>query len=338
MAGEPPSTKSILELPNETLTAIFSHLPASSLCNLSCVQYHFKAVAERLLYSSISISDLITEYSSTPARTLRCCESLLQRPYLFDTVKRIFIRWQATRFSNPSANAFLSACERLRVVLLQVPCIEFLELSLGPANAQLSGSHQLQPLHAIERVIHGCVLPQLQYCSLGADGRHPYTTIIQSFLSSAPSIRTLRLLDVSTQLDLPSDALPNLATFRGTPTTAASVISGRPVFSLSLACQDSDVTRDKLPELIHTTLPIRILDLSAISIRPLHLNHISKYFPTLHMLRMRLTWSHTLHYNYPAFVSAPVHYLPYDEVHTEAGRCMDTGDLGGSDGCSRRVL
>jgi len=97
---------------------------------------------------------------------------------------------------------------------------------------------------------------------------------------------------------LPLEALPLLTSFRGSADAAASILPGRPVQYLSLIGEDSDVNRDNLPRMTYTTRPLRFLDLSAMSIRPMLLRNVSTYLPTIESLRLRLALRHTLHYSF----------------------------------------
>ena len=289
----------ITYLPNEILATIFEQLPSTTLCNISCVARRFNAVAEWIIYSSISISEMTSDSYPSPIRTAQCCESLLRRPHLWDSLKRFHIRWLAdhSAFSSHTSTApFDYVCQYIRNVLSRTLALESLDLSLGPANLRAATFYRAGSMHAVERSLLGCSLPQLRYCSLGADGRHPYTSILSGFLTTSPLIQHLRLTDLSTPLSLPLSALPSLYNFRGSAVTSASLLPGRPVSSLSLVGQDSEITRDNLPEMTRTTVTLHTLDLSGMSVRLMLLNHISKYLPHLHVLRIKLSLSHTLHY------------------------------------------
>ncbi|KDR67999.1 hypothetical protein GALMADRAFT_216117 [Galerina marginata CBS 339.88] len=289
-----------MALPNETLTTIFDELPPSSLAAAARVSMRFNAVAERVLYASIYITDLLTEISPLPLKTLRWCEAMRRRPHLFESAKKLHIRWQA----NPSAplpppHYLFNACEELADVLRLLTPLESLDLFLGPANL-VRVAYQ-PPMHAIEQVIRGCHFSHLRSCTLGAEsakGVQPYTNILIGFLASLTTLRHLRLSDLHSALDLPSEALAQLSSFRGSADAAASLLPGRPVQYLSLIGQDSDVTRDNLPRMTRTTVPLRYLDLSAMSVRPVLLRNVSTYLPTVESLRVKLALRHTLHYSF----------------------------------------
>lgn len=290
-----------LALPNETLAAIFDTLPSATLARIALVSHHFNAVAERVLYSSIFISELLTETSPIPQKTLRWCDSIQRRPHLLDATKKLHIRWHAdSQF--PLPRYMTSACERVSESLRILTVLESLEISLGPANFATSSD----PIHAVERAIRGCRFPLLRYCSLSADwakGAQPYTRTLDSFLASLPSLRHLKLPDHHSALAIPPYALPHLSSFRGSADTAAYLLPGRPVQYLSLVGQDSDVNRENLPRMTQTSVPLRYLDLSAMSVRPILLRNVSTYLPTLEVLKIRLALRHTLHYALSGIVS-----------------------------------
>lgn len=296
-----------MAFPNETLSAILEHLPPSSLATVACVSSRFNAVAERILYSSIYVTDNLSGDSPFPLKTLRWCDAMRRRAYLVESLRKLHIRWQTDTLAPPPSPQYLfSACERLARVLRMLSCLESLDLFLGPANLVRAPGPLGRPIHAVERVIHGCHFPQLRSCTLGAEsikGTQPYTNILVAFLSSISTLRHLRLSDVHSPLDVPSEALPYLSSFRGSPDAAASFLPGRPVQYLSLIGQDSDVNRDNLPRMTCTTVPLRYLDLSAMSARPMLLRNVSTYLPTVESLRVKLALRHTLHYSFSGIVS-----------------------------------
>ncbi|KIM44839.1 hypothetical protein M413DRAFT_442806 [Hebeloma cylindrosporum] len=290
-----------LALPNELVAAIFHDLDPSTLAIAARASSQFKAVAERILYSSIHITDVLSEQSPHPLKTLWWCEAIRRRPHLCDFARKLYIRWQSDRSVPPvQGQHLLDACEQIEAVVQLLVALESLDLFLGPAN--LVRGYQDPPIHAIESVIHRCRFPNLQSCSLGADSAknvQPYTPILTSFLVSSSTLRHLKLCDLRSGLhDLPPEALPQLSSFRGSADAAASILPGRPVRHLSLVGQDSDVNRENLHRMTCTTVPLRYLDLSAMSIRPMLLRNISTYLPTVESLRMKLTLRHTLHYSF----------------------------------------
>jgi hypothetical protein len=299
----------ITELPNETLSAIFQYLPPTTLPIITCISYRFRGVAERLLYSSVCITDILSESSPAPYKTLRWCESMHQRLYLRESTKKLQIRWQADHGTPPSHH-LSSACLQLANVLRFLIYLELLEIFLGPAN--FANFPHDERIHAVERAIRGCQLPLLHHCSLGAEwtkGAQPYTGILTSFLVSLPALRHLKLADHHAGLALPADALPHLSSFRGSANAAAALLPGRPVQALSLIGQDSDVNRENLPRITYTTVPLRYLDLSAMSVRPLLLRNISTHLSTVETLRVKLALRHTLHYAFSGIVSSSLFFF-----------------------------
>ncbi|KAJ7091338.1 hypothetical protein B0H15DRAFT_229447 [Mycena belliarum] len=284
-----------VSFPNETLAAIFDDLTPSVLIDIARVCRRFNAVAERILYSSIVITDVLSESSPIPAKTLRCCQSILERPHLVETIKKLQIRWQGN-FRTLSPQRLAEACIETGSALQSLAFLEGLDIFLGPANL---ASIPFQRIHAVERMVEGCQFPYLRYCSLGAEwakGVQPYTDILPAFLTLVPSLRRLKLSDHHTTLQLPPGALPSLSHFRGSPDTAAILLPGRPVHFLALIGQDSDVNRDNLSQLAHTTVPLRTLDLSAMQVRPILLRSISSHLSAIETLKVRLALRHTLHY------------------------------------------
>jgi len=304
----------MMDLPNETLTTIFNDLPPSTLAILSCVSFRFKAVAERVLYSSIHITDLLSESSPLPLKTLWWCDAMRRRGHLRETTRKLHVRWQADRTTHPP-HYLVNSCERLGDIVRLLDCLESIDIFLGPAN--LIPRHELRshphtpPMHPIERVIRGCRFSHLRYCSLGAEwakGVQPYTHTLLFFLASLTPLRQLRLSDLHSDSALVMEglqphALPHLSSFRGSADAAAAVMPGRPVQYLSLTGQDSDVNRDNLTRMRYTSLPLKCLDLSAMSIRPLLLRNISPYLPTIESLKVKLALRHTLHYAFSGIVS-----------------------------------
>lgn len=204
-----------LSLPNETLVAILDDLAPTALADITRVSRRFNAVAERILYSSILITDLLSESTPFPAKTLRCCQSILGRPHLVESIKRLQIRWQGD-FRTLSSQRLAEACTEAGIALQSLTFLEGLDIFLGPANLAIVPS----PIHAIERIVQGCQFPCLRYCSLGAEwtkGVQPYTDILPAFLTLLPSLRRLRLSDHHASLILAPDALPSLSYFRGSP-------------------------------------------------------------------------------------------------------------------------
>ncbi|TFK17561.1 hypothetical protein FA15DRAFT_675999 [Coprinopsis marcescibilis] len=286
-------------LPNEILGAIFVHLSSASLAQVAIASSRFKAAAERILYSSIYIQDFVTVHSPSPWKTRRWCESVSKRTSINSVVRRVHIRWQTDGIPPPAPHYFIAFCEQLGVALSLLHSLESLELFLGPAN--LLDPNRQESIHAIERVVWRCSLPRLRTCSLGADyikGAQPYTPLLCDFLVRHPTLLHFKVPDLNGRLNIPPTTLPDLSTFRGSADAAASLLPGRPVQSLALFGDDSTVNRENLPRLTCTSVPLRHLDLSAMSARPMLLRNIATHLPTLHTFRVRLALRHTLHFSF----------------------------------------
>ncbi|KAJ4470126.1 hypothetical protein J3R30DRAFT_3538891 [Lentinula aciculospora] len=287
-----------ISVPNEVLFEIFNNLSVSNLAPLTCVSNEFKAVAEHILYSSITIKDVLSTSSPSPWRTKRCCESIIQRAYLGKSIRGFHIRWQFG--SHPSSRPSFdlsSTLEKLEHVLRSgiLESLESLELWLGAANRGVQSSIP----HTIERLISGSHFPQLASCSLGtewAKGLPSYSGVLDNFLGSLQLLRHLKLHDHRATLNLPPVALPILSSFRGSPATSASLLPGRPISYLSLTGEDCDVNQEILTRFTKTIVPLRFLDLSGMSVRPILLRNLATYLPAIEVLKIRLALRHTLHY------------------------------------------
>jgi F-box-like len=306
----PVRPATIIELPNETLSAVFQDLPPPTLAVIARISNRFRGVAERLLYSSVCLTDTLSEASPLPNKTLRWCQSMHLRLHLVESTKRLQIRWQ-TNHTTPPSHHLNPACSRIADILRCLIYLESLEIFLAPAKYFARGPQDIQRIHPVERAIRGCQLPLLLYCSLGAEwtkGAQPYTGILTSFLVSTPALRHLKLADHHTGLSLPVDAVPHLSSFRGSANAAAVLLPGRPVQALSLIGQDYDVNHENLPRMTLTTVALRYLDLSAMSVRPQLLRSISIHLPTIETLRVKLALRHTLHYAFSGIVSSPLFF------------------------------
>ncbi|KIK60509.1 hypothetical protein GYMLUDRAFT_43832 [Collybiopsis luxurians FD-317 M1] len=284
-----------ISLPNEVLYEIFHNLPASVLAVIACVSHRFNAVAEHILYSSISLRDVLSQSSPYPWRTRLCCESIIQRTHLVESIRGFHVRWQADVQPPSSQFDFSPTVMKLTEALRILTSLESLELWLGPANYKAG---PLAP-HVVERIIQGAHFPQLVSVSLGAEwtkGSPLYSNILDTFLGSLNSLRHLKLPDHHTALNLPLDSLPILSSFRGSPATSASLLPGRPVRYLSLVGDDYDVDQEILTRLASTTEPLRVLDLSSMSVRPVILRNLATHLPAIEVLKVRLALRHTLHY------------------------------------------
>ncbi|THU92990.1 hypothetical protein K435DRAFT_200797 [Dendrothele bispora CBS 962.96] len=295
-------------LPNELLNDIFIYLPSPSLAALSRVSHRYNAVAEHVLYSSIFIRDFLSESTPFPWRTFRCCESILARPHLVDNLKRFHIKWQKHPEVPPPTHVYFApTVAKLHYTLGLLSFLEHLELSLGPVHTLSStrggegaGAGAGGGMHVIERVIQTHSFPHLQSCSLGLEYTKLspfFSDILPTFLSTLTSLRHLKLPEhCSTLVDLPTGSLQNLVSFRGSPGAAGCLLPGRPVQFLSLVGQDSDVSRENLLRITQTSVPLRYLDLSAMSVRPALIRNIATFLPDIEVLKVKLALRHTLHF------------------------------------------
>jgi hypothetical protein len=288
------STHLNVSLPNEVLYRIFCDLPIPALVLLARVSHRFNAVAEHILYSSISIKDVLSKSSPHPWRTKMCCESIIQRSHLVESIRGFHIRWH-TDGDLLRHFDFTFTLQKLAEAIHTLSSLESLELWLGPANHSAQSSRP----HVIEQILRGSRFPQLINCSLGAEwtkGSAVYSGILDEFLISLCSLRHLKLPDQHAALNIPANALSVLSSFRGSPVTSAFLLPGRPIQYLSLVGQDYDMNQEILARFAYTTVPLRFLDLSAISVRTILLRNIATHLPTIETLKIRLALRHTLHY------------------------------------------
>ncbi|RPD58928.1 hypothetical protein L227DRAFT_169486 [Lentinus tigrinus ALCF2SS1-6] len=288
-----------VQLPNETLHAIFENLSAPSLAVVVRTCHHFRLIAERILYTSIVICETLPPFSHGPAFNIysaTCASTILARPHLSDVVRKLSIRWHTDPGPRvgylPLATPVLEILNR---ALRTLQHLEQLELALGLIGAPLD-----------ERVLlDGCHLPALRGFSFSGLGRGtlspkvyaaPSTsTAISRFLSGAPAVSHLRLLDCYDALELPADALPALHDFRGSAIAASSVLPGRPVSLLGLVGHEFITERD-LQRIAMSSVPIRWLDLSMMSVTPILLRDISRHLPAVEVMKVKLALRHTLHH------------------------------------------
>lgn len=195
-------------LPNESLTAIFEHLSPHSLTRVVLVSHRCRALAERILYSSITISETTTLVSlstpassrdvplqsltatatpSVPRRTLRVCETLSTYGHLAEIVRRFHIRWNTDAVENPQY-LLVIAQNIIKTLLPTFVHLESLELSLGLSEIlPLASVAQIFPDPSTGHAIF--TLPFLRHLSLSGLGAPP--TVL---LTNHPSLQYFRLL------------------------------------------------------------------------------------------------------------------------------------------------
>lgn len=269
-ASSSADSEGLYLLPNETLEAVLLHLRSDVLATATQVSHRWRAVAERVLYSNISITEVVSIGSPTPIRTVRACQSVQSRRELQPNVKSFHVRWQSRPGDGPPVQVLEGAFQtHVAPCLLRLHNIESLELSLGGLSRQFVESPNW-------RLFLDRTFPFVQQLSLTGIG--------------------------NASVALHSDALPALHRFRGGPGTAAAITPHRPVESLVLVGNDSIPWSD-LERLGAASSSLKELDLTHMSVTPLLLRNISKYLSTVEILRLKLALRHTLHFAYSGVVS-----------------------------------
>lgn len=282
--------------PNETWNTIFRSLDHIDLAQVARVSRRWNAIAERLLYTCISISETVSSHSQVPQKTNNCCDGLLRRPYLAELVRSFQVRW----IVNLNFVTALIDCESglrdLSNTLRILTSLESLDLSLN-----LTGHSTYHSWDLLDR----CHFPFLRRFALSGMGYTP----VSLFLNNTPSILHLALVDYHQTLTLDPCALPSLCSFRGSPATATLVVPGRPVDYIELVGQGMaqhgwlGIPRDAMSQLALTSIPVRYLDLSGITVTPTLLGDISNHLHSLEILKVRFALRHTLHFAHSGIVS-----------------------------------
>ena len=287
MAFSPsPSPSPDISLPNETWTAVFESLGSPDLVSVTCVSLRLGAIAERILYSEIQVSEIISS-GQFPCKTDICCKAIIRRLHLVEYMKHLHVRW-TIRTSNVAWH-LQSVLFNLSNTLRTLPFLESLDLSLD-LSTYVSGEID---------ILRQCRLPSLCHLSLSGVG----CTAVGCFLNRTPSIQHLKLLDYRLSIVLSPGALPSLRSFCGPPTIAASVVPGRPVQYLALSGHTSEqqgwleAVRSAMPTMMLSTAPIRYLDLSNSSVTLMLLRDISEFFSDLEVLKVRFALRHALHFS-----------------------------------------
>ncbi|EIW79046.1 hypothetical protein CONPUDRAFT_126834 [Coniophora puteana RWD-64-598 SS2] len=298
-------------LPTEILLAIFHGLSPVGLASVARVCQPWRAVAEWLLYTHVSVVETLTAASPFPYRTLRCCQTLLAHPALAGAVRRLHVRWTFEHAGHPGEHA-AHGPPPLSVALAALSdtlgsgaapgtsntgsvmaALEALDLHLGLPH--LSDHSTPFPSPAFLFPPHS-THPHLRQLSLSGLGHPAHAAYLPAFLARVPSVVHLRLSDSRDPLPLPAGALPLLASFCGAPRAAASVLPGRPVSALALVGQDY-VTECDLASMARAGARLASLDLSAMSVTPILLRNVSRALGHgVETLRVRLALRHTLHF------------------------------------------
>ncbi|KAI0308958.1 hypothetical protein OF83DRAFT_1288783 [Amylostereum chailletii] len=277
-------------LPNEILAAIFEHLSRHALTIVVRVSRHWRGPAERILYTTVQINKVLPRTSpvqlkgypmcaTMPSNTLCCCETLSKHAHLAEVVRKFHIRWHTESVESP-AFLLLIAQNIIRTLVPSFIHLESLELALGLAA---------HPPPLVD-YFSSRSLPLLRNLSLGGLGGSP-----EPVLRNHPNLRHFKLADHTQPLRLHAEDLPHLLSFRGSPVVAASVLPGRPVQTLTLIGFEF-VTEADLERIAQTTVPIRALDLSGMSVTPTLLRDVSRHLPHVEVLKVRLALRHTLHF------------------------------------------
>jgi hypothetical protein len=288
-------------LPNEILLTIFGHLSQHALTRIVLVSHRWRANAERLLYSSIVINEVLPRSSTpglkgihgmpaVPAVTLRCCETLSSYPHLAEYVRRFHVRWQTEAIESP-ALLLLIAQNIAKSLVPTFQHLDSLELSFGLADYVVPAllAARRMPTAASAAFLLPFRLPDLRSLALHGIGEPP-----EPVLRNHPALLHLKLGDYARPLRLLPTDVPRLRSFRGHPATAASVLPGRPIEALGLVGLDpateSDLAR------IAAGSRVRSLDLSGTSVTPTVLRSVSRHLSHVEWLKVRLALRHTLHY------------------------------------------
>ena len=313
-------------LPNEILTGILSFLPIASLQQSLLISHRFRALTELFLYTSVSIQEVVQltgSHDGGPYKTWRWCRTILERPHLIQYVKYLTIKWfpdhhsgranqhsYYTRTAHPTTAAHNGDIDlepvfiELATILPNLTLLESLELHLPTLTSRHPDSDTYLTLGY--RLLRPTSFPNLSH--LAVSGLVPPP---QFFLpSSCPSLSTLRFSDIhELPYPLPYEALPNLSTFKGSPATAAVILPGRPVRSLSLVgFEYLRVTEWEGISRVQSSMNpayqgIETLDLSGMSVTPNLLRDVARWVPTVKDLKIRLALRHTLHHALGGIVS-----------------------------------
>jgi hypothetical protein len=286
-------------LPNEILVHIFSHLSQRNLTKVVLVSHRFNAVAERVLYSSIDIDEdrLLIRNRDVPQRTLGWCDAM-KRNQLYHVPRKLSIRWRIYIPGLEMSKALSHSCSLVSDNIRRLTLLDTLELSMGPCDLTYV---------TVDLLIRDLRLPNLRHCLLSAG--HPawmgqydlYTPILSrnmcGFITSHSGLRSLAVLVSKSAVELvPHEAVPELSIFYGTPGGAAFILPGRPVHHLRLAGEEFDLNSENLSRMALTSVPLRILDLSAMHVPPSVLRDIATHLPTIEILSVsiRLEWTHSI--------------------------------------------
>jgi hypothetical protein len=204
-------------LPNEILGAIFECLSRDALTRVSLVSRRWRASAERTLYSTIFIHEVLPRASpavaapapaagleehehkgfllqttmvmpAVPVMTLRCCETLSTRPRLAEYVRRFHLRWDTDVVECPLL-LLRVALDIARTLVPTLVHLDSLELSFGLATA-LTNMPQFSP--SLENPAAPPAAPHTQKPHNTPQFQQPHHQHLLPPIS-LPSLRTLAL-------------------------------------------------------------------------------------------------------------------------------------------------
>ncbi|KAI0294304.1 hypothetical protein B0F90DRAFT_1757385, partial [Multifurca ochricompacta] len=339
-------------LPNEILNAIFDYLSSDTLTCVALVSRRWCANADRLLYSAITINEVLPRASlcppatatttagvgagygngndngydgaaatstagtklirnnlrtmpAVPAITLRCCETLSSHPHLAKYVRRFHVRWQTDSVESPNiTKTLVPTLVHLYSLELSFGLSEYIYIpSPSPSPTPTpTPTPLLVPSPSLSSpssssntffLFPPFCLPSLRNLALHGTGGEPPPELV---LRNHPTLLHLKLGDCYHRpIRLQPADIPHLRSFRGCPTTAASILPGRPVQVLSLVGYEF-VTEENLACIAAGSLPVRSLDLSSMCVTPNVLRNVSRHLSHVEWLKVRLALRHALHY------------------------------------------
>ncbi|KAH8111068.1 hypothetical protein DFH11DRAFT_1690543 [Phellopilus nigrolimitatus] len=201
----------LLSLPNESLTTVFAYLPPPALAALVRVSRRLQLLAERLLYSTIVISE----------PTFACCAAVARRPHLAACIRRLAVRWSRDRAAAHLPYRLAPhVAPALRALLHAAPHIDALELHLAgfpaapscapspPSSTSTSPTtaarsclapHDLPRLASFrgDARCAAALLPGRPVSALALSGHEPTAPVLRACACSSRPIRRLDLSALS---------------------------------------------------------------------------------------------------------------------------------------------
>ena len=126
-------------LPNEMLEAVFHNLQPEVLAQVVRVSRRFRAVAERILYTNIIVTDSLPRSVPVPRRTVTFCETIVLYPHLSEVVKKVSVRWLTESGPRDQYMQHVEpVLQLLNRALKTLYNVESLELALGMSGGSIS--------------------------------------------------------------------------------------------------------------------------------------------------------------------------------------------------------